>query len=368
MTTFQKYLLLALIIALLNAALLVAFFVPQFDHTDTPQYISTIKYILGDPAGEVFLHRILNPLPILIGVTLAPILGVENVLIAQNLVFYLLSVWLVFLLVYRFYHNEKQAFYGTILYIGAYPMLAYGLASLTDLPGWFFYLFSVLIAFNLLKKPQLKTAFLSGLVAGVGMLFKENVAVAPLFFVSFLFIAVPLPLKEKLKYILAFGGAFLFFPIINSIVLYNLYSYFYLDAFNLGGVHRRGLGGLYMVSYTRIIIEIGRTFLIGWIIILLGFLKEFSIKNIKRIKILIAFVPPSLSVFLWCYPHNRMIYIAFPFLILLGSFGLLRRYKNSKINTLVELGLLSMYILMNYAILGFLLRYGAFFQQFLIYE
>ena len=94
MSSFRKYLLLSLVIALLNAILLVAFFVPRFDHSDTPEYISTIKYILGDPGGQVFLHRILNPVPMLAGAALTPILGIRDALTVQNLVFYFLSVYL----------------------------------------------------------------------------------------------------------------------------------------------------------------------------------------------------------------------------------------------------------------------------------
>lgn len=368
MTTFRKYLLLSLVVALLNAVLLVAFFVPRFEHTDTAQYISTIKYISGDPAGEVFLHRILNPLPIFIAAFLNPILDPGQALIVQNLVFYFLSVWLVFLLVYRLYHNEKQAFYGTVLYIGAYPILAYGLAPLTDLPGWFFYLLSVLIALNFLKKPQLKIAFLAGFVAGFGMLFKESVAAAPIFFASLIFIAVQLPFKEKLKYILAYAIAFLFLPAINSIVLYNLYSYFYLDAFRLGGLHPESASGFYIVSSLRIMIEIGRVLLIGWLFVFLGALKEFFLKNAERIKILFAFIPPSLAFLLWSFPHNRIVFIAAPLLVFLGSFGLLRNFKNPKVNTVLELVLLSLYIFLNYALLELLLKYGPLLQQYLSYE
>ena len=367
MTSFQKYLSLSLIVALISAVLLVAFFVPRFDHTDTPQYISTIKYISGDPTGEVILHRILNPMPILISVALSPILTPGNALIAQNLVFYFLSVWLIFLLIYRLYHNEKQAFYGTVLYIGAYPMLAYGLGSLTDMPGWFFYLFSIVIALNFLKNPKLKTALLAGLIAGFGMLFKESVAAAPIFFVSLVFIVVKIPFREKLKYISAFGAAFLFLPIINSIVLQNLYSYFYLDAYVNNGLHSVGTG-FYMISPTRILIEIGRVLLIGWLFVLLGVFKEFAIRNIERIKILIAFLPSSLCFFLWTYPHNRMIFIAAPLLVLLGSFGILRTCKNPKISIFIEIASLSLYILLNYFILEFLLKYGPLIEPYLKYN
>lgn len=386
MTCFKKYLLFSLILALFNAIVLLVFFVPRFNHPDTDQYISTIKYIVGEPGGELIPSRILKPLPILIGAWLTPIIRAEYTLIFQNLIFYFLSVWLVFLFVYRLYKNEKQAFYGTVIYIGAYPMLAYGLASLTDMPGWFFYLFSALIALNFLKKPQLKITLLAGFIAGFGMLFKESVAAAPIFFASLILIATQFPLKEKLKYIFIFGTAFIIFPIINSIFMYKFYSFTYLDWFKLGGIYGEATnGGFYMVSLPRIFIEIGRVLLIGWIFVFFGILKEFTLKNIERIKILFAFIPPSLSFFAWSYPHNRMIYIAAPLLVLLGSFGVLRNYKNPvfgknlegsahsnnlhstiiknpRINSIVELILLLLYLLINYTILEFLLRYGTIIQ------
>jgi hypothetical protein len=117
-----------------------------------------------------------------------------------------------------------------------------------------------------------------------------------------------------------------------------------------------------MVTPFLIVIEIGRVLLIGWIFVLFGILKEFTLKNRERVKILISFIPPSLSAFLWVYPHNRMLFIAFPLLVLLGSFGILRDYKNQKTNKIVELSFLSGYFLINYIILEFLLRYGTIIQ------
>ena len=362
MNTFKKYLLLSLIVALVNAVILVVFFVPRFDHTDTREYIATIEYISGNPKGRLFIHRFLKPLPILIGAAISPILRTENTLIVQNLIFYFLSVLLIFFLIYRLYRNERQAFYGVILYIGAYPMLAYGLAPLTDMPGWFFYLFSVFIALAYFKRPNLKTSFLSGLVAGIGMLFKENSAAASIFFVSLLIIVSQVSLKDKLKNIFVFGIAFLFFPLINQLYIYSLYSYSYWDWYRTGGLHSTSLTTFYAYTPFRIIIEMGRVFLIGWIFFLGGFFKEIYIKNRERQKVLLSFIPSSLSFFLWAYPHNRIIFIAAPLLVLLGSFGLLRKHKNSKVSSFVEVSLLSLYIFVNYIILEFLLRYGTIIQ------
>ena len=369
MTAFRKYFLISITIALLSSILLIVFFVPRFDNPDTKEYVATINHIAGNSEFEIVNSRVLKPLPVLIGALLIPVLKAENTLVVQNLFFYFLSVCLIFLLVYRLYHNEKQAFYGVVLYVAAYPMLAFGLAPLTDMPGWFFYLLSILIILNFLRKPQIKTVLLAGLVAGFGMLFKESMVAVPIFFVSLLLITTQLSIKEKLRYILVFGTAFLLFPFINSIVIYKLFSYSYLDWFGLGGIHGSAtVAGFYMIGPLRIVIEIGRVLLIGWVFVLLGAFKEFTLRNTERIKILIALAFSSLYVFLWCYPHNRMIYATSLFLILLGSFGLLRKYKNQKINSFIELTLLSLYVFVNYAALEFFLRYGDFLQGFLIYD
>lgn len=359
MTAFRKYLLLSFTFAILNAVLLLAFFVPRFDHTDTAEYTASIEYISGQ-GGEVFQHRILKPLPILIGAGLAPLFGAKNTLIFQNLIFYFLSVWLIFLLIYRIYNNTKQAFYGTILYGTAYPMLTFGLAPLTDMPGWFFYLLSVLIALNLLKEAKWSSAFWAGLAAGFGMLFKESLGAAPIFFASLVFLATHFSFKDKIKYILVFGAAFALPVLANTIVIYQLYSYSYWRWFAENWSH----SGQTLFTYTklRILIEIGRVLAFGWLFVILGLVKEYFEKNKERVKILLSFVPPSLSFFLWTWPHNRIMYIAAPLLMFLASFGLMRNFKNPRVNTLAEISLLFLYILVNYAALEFFLRYGPIIQ------
>lgn len=360
MTTFRKYFLISLIIAILNATILLVFFVPRFDHTDTKEYVATIKYLAGDPGGEVILYRILKPAPLLIGAALTPILDAKNTLVFQNLVFYFLSVWLIFLLVHRIYQNEKQAFYGTVLYTTAYPMLAYGLAPLTDLSGWFFYIFIIWLSLDFLNNLNIKKVFSIGLIAGLGMLFKENLGAAPIFFAGFIFLMVPISLKEKIKYISIFGIAFILPPLVSGIILYKLYSYslidWYLEAWCASG------NGFFAYTPLRIFIEIGRVFALGWFFIILGILKEFYQKNTQRIKFLFSLIPSSLSFFLWSFPHNRIIYIAAPLLALLGSFGLLRNFEKQKVNTAVELILLFLYIFLNYLALEFFLRYGPILQ------
>lgn len=364
MTPFKKYLLITLVLALLNAAVILVFFFPRYEHTDTPLYISAIENIAGDKSVQIDPFRILKPLPILIGAFLTNFTEPENTLAIQNVFFYFLTVILVYYFVWRLYVREKQAFYGSVLFMTAFPFLAFGLASLTDLPGWFFFLFTAFLSLNFLKRPNLKTAILPGLVAGFGMLFKESVAAAPIFFASLVFIAAQLPFKEKIKYILTFGLAFLIFPAINSVILYNTFSYSYLDAFLYAGAGNEGLKSFYMYTPPRIIIEMVRVFSLGWVFILLGVKKEVASLQKDRWKILLSFVPAFLSVFLWSSPHNRMFFIGFPLLVLLGSFGILRNFKSRKLNLFVEGGLLSLYVILHYVVLDFLLDYGIYFWRF----
>ncbi|MFH1894769.1 MAG: glycosyltransferase family 39 protein [Patescibacteria group bacterium] len=363
MTNFRRYLLISLVIALVSAVLILIFFLPQYDHPDTQEYVSAIKKISGDESGEISPYRILKPLPILIGAFLTNFTAAENTLVIQSLFFYFLSVGLIYFLVWTIYNNEKQAFLGAILFATAYPVLAYGIANLTDMSGWFFFLLSALLSVKFIKNPASKTVILAGLIAGFGMLFKESVAAALIFFVSLMIIAFHYSFKEKIKYIFIFGSTFLIFPLINSIIIYNLFSYSYFNEFLYIGVGSElSKGSFFMVSPLRILIETGRVFLFGWIFVLLGIWKEFIVKNKERIKILISFLPCSLSFFFWIYPHNRMMYIAAPLLILLGSFGLIENFKNKKNKVIFEFGLISVYIISNYFILDFLLKYGAIIQ------
>lgn len=361
MTNFRKYLLFSLIFALLNAVLLLVFFVPRLDHADTQEYTATIRYITGDPEGQIFLHRILKPLPLLIGAFLFPVLNPEEALVFQNLIFYFLSICLVFSIVYGLYQNEKQAFYGTVLFSAAYPMLAYGLAPITDIPGWSFYLFLIWLSLKFIKKPNCKLALLAGLAGGIGMLFKENLAAGTIFFISLILIAGSGQIKEKIKYIFIFFIAFLLPTTLSALIIYRLYSHSLLDWFFW--VWNSNEGDFYVYSPLRTIVEIGRAFTLGWLFVFWGVLKEFNQRNAERTKILIALILPSLSFFFWPFLHNRIIYIAAPLLVLLGSFGVLTNFKNQKINIFGESILLLLYIAINYFLLDFLLKYGFLFKD-----
>jgi hypothetical protein len=357
MTLFKKYLFLSLFIAFLNLLVILFFFVPRLQATDSAQYISTILHLSGDHSATLVPYRLIKPLPILIGIILLPLMTAGSALIFQNIIFYFASVLLIFLLVNLVYKNEKQAFYGAVLFSTAYPVLAYGLSPLTDFGGWFFYILCIYLTIKFFNNPSIKKSLFIGFLGGIGMLFKENLAALVIFFPFFLFICTPLPVKNKLKYIFSFLSAFLVPVVVSQAIIYYFISYSMIQWY-FGFMFDHGNSSAYIYSIPRIIIEIARVFSFGWIFFLVGLLKEMSIKDKNRSKILIALVPSSLSFFLWAAPHNRIAFISAPLIIMLGSFGLVGIFQKQKISKYAEPALLFFCIFINYFLVEFFLKYG----------
>ena len=126
-------------LALLNASLITALFGRLFYNPDTRCYVSGARLLFGLPKGEACDYRILKPLALLFPGMLEKATGIEAQygFFMQNLVFYFLSSFLVFELIRLVFKNELEAFWGSLLFITAPPVLFYGLAYITDMPGWF---------------------------------------------------------------------------------------------------------------------------------------------------------------------------------------------------------------------------------------
>jgi hypothetical protein len=131
------YLALTLLLAILNMAAIFVFFGFQV-YDDTPSYIDAIHFFQGK---EVILHpwRLMAPLGPILALPFE-FLGPGAGLIAQNIIFYILSVYLVFKIMDMITGQKKQAFWGSIFFMAALPMIFFGLSYLTDIGAWFFYL------------------------------------------------------------------------------------------------------------------------------------------------------------------------------------------------------------------------------------
>ena len=185
----KKIIYFLLFIGLINALLIGFFYNDHFYRGDTADYVETAQWLGGDTAVEALPHRLLKPMGLIVPMIFekAGVLG-EYGLQFQNIIFYFLSIILLFDLIVILSGKKRQGFYATILFMTAWPFLTNALSYLTDMAGWFFYLLPVWLLVKLYKKEKLNLMvyFWLGALTGLGFLFKES-AIAFLFFFIWVF-------------------------------------------------------------------------------------------------------------------------------------------------------------------------------------
>ena len=334
----NRYFLILILIASLNALGILYFFSESIERADTVRYVQTIEYFWGQ-ADQPSLASLVKPLSMITAAFLSPLTGPRGALFLQNLFFYFASIILVFKIIDGLYSNKKQAFYGAVLFMASFPVLENGLSFLTDMSGWFFSLLVVHSAIRFYAKPGLKLVLLSGLLSGIGFLFKESGAGGAVFFTFLLLLSGKFKWPEKTKY-----GLFLFLsvtaPILLSILLISvLFDYSYLDWYkaNLASGGRD-------YNIQNIIQQLAVMFLLGWVFVARGIFREWKDEGGRK-AVLLAMVPLFFVGFLWPMPVARVLFLGAPVLLCLASRGLLFPKK-----TWAELSLLSLFVVINYSL------------------
>ncbi len=314
----NKYLVFALLFAALNAlAIFLIFGFRQYG--DTSGYINAIHWFLGK-------NIIVNPWIILrpLGPLIASpfeFLGEGAGLIVQNIVFYLFSAVLVFKITELVFSNKKQALFASLFFITATQVLEVGLAYLTDMGAWFFYLLSTFLTLFYFKNRNEKLIVLNGFLSGMGVLMKENGGLGILFFAMMVVLSREFNLREKISRILRFG-IFFFIPIVLlQIFMYQNFGVTTLDWYLY---QLRGFGqgeGIFLVIL-RYFGQLFRTLGFLWIFFFIGLWQELRERNLERLKIYLALLPASLSFFLWpISAGGRSVFIFAPLGILLAVNG-----------------------------------------------
>ena len=310
----NRYLILALFFALLNAGGIFLIFGFQ-EYGDTEGYINTIHGFLGQGEFEVF-PWILRPLGPLLA---APFefLGEGAGLIVQNVIFYLLSAYLIFRITELIYHKKRQAFFASLFFITATPVIEVGLSYLTDSGAWFFYLLSLFLTLLYLKNGNEKLIPLNGFLCSLGFLMKENGGLGVLFFGIIILLSKKFSLKEKFFKIILFGIFFLIPLLIFQFFIYQHFHFTSLDWYH------RGNGEGALLATFRYLGQLFRVLGILWPFFLIGVWREWKEKNWEKLKIFFALLPASFSFLLWSTSAGgRATFIFAPLGIILASYGL----------------------------------------------
>src|SRR3989338_929057 len=316
-----RYLLFTLTLATLNLGSVLIFF-GFLVFLDSQQYVDTIRFFLGDPDAPVHLHRLLRPLGPLLAVPFE-FIGLGAGLLIQNIFFYFFSVGLVFLIINRLFHDQKQALYASVLFFSAMPVLKFGLGYLTDMGAWFFYLFSVFLALLYREKDNVLFAVVAAFVSSAGVLMKENGGMGILFLCGLILLSHQRSLKKKTGIFFLAAVVFLIPIVLFQIFMHVNFSYTYLDWFLYNKttyVDQSGIGSLLLLHLYGLFQALH---LVGWVFGGVGLWIFQKTKQYRHLyPVAAAFILPSFSFLLWPASESRLTFMIALFAIMFASLGI----------------------------------------------
>jgi hypothetical protein len=315
--------------------------------SDSETYLSAMNFLQGDKLTEIPYNRLITaPFMLYASIFFSFIFGsLFNGMLAVNIIFYFLIIYVFYKLALEIYQDHKIAFLSAALFLGDYGIYNFGTVYLADMGGWFFFILSSLLALKYYNDKNKKFYYLAVLAAGLGVLFKEYGALG-MASLTILILISNFSWIKKFKEIIIAGLLFSAIPIIYNILFYLKFHYSYLDwyFFNVGA-HGQSYGLILLIKV------LGWLFLAGWPIFLYGLLQEKKYFNRQRAYILAALLPASLAFLAWPALTQRIAFIFVPWLALISGFGL------SKIkNNYLTAAILIIYIIINYSITPFLIK------------
>jgi len=285
--------------------------------SDSDGYLEAAKFFRGMAPSIEFPWRLLKPVGPFLFAVASYVFDFKPAFLFVNSIFFLLIGFIVFKIIKLLFSDDLQALLGSMLFLSAYPMLEYGIAYMTDLAGWFFFVLSVYLSLRFLKQPSWQWIILNGLVTSIGFLTKEYAAMGSLFFFLCLFFVHKGKFTEKIKQLLVYGVLVLVpFGIWEAFVYlrfhYSFYDWFVQNSF--------GTEKFEAEKFTLIAKSLAATFLLAWPFVIAGF------ANLRKMswdagKVLLALILPSFSFLLWPAASSRLFYIIGLLLSILASWG-----------------------------------------------
>ena len=143
----SKYFLLYAL-AVLN--LVVALYVIEisFWSSDSETYLSAMKFLQGDRLSKIPYNRLITtPFMLYASIFFGYFTGgLFKGMLAVNLIFYFLIIYVFYKLAFEICQDNKTAFLSSVLFLGNYAIYNFGIAYTADMGGWFFFILSSLLA------------------------------------------------------------------------------------------------------------------------------------------------------------------------------------------------------------------------------
>ncbi|MFA5087392.1 MAG: glycosyltransferase family 39 protein [Candidatus Paceibacterota bacterium] len=238
-----------------------------------------------------------------------------------NIIFYFGCV-LGFYFLAREIYGARAGFLASILFSFNYYVMEPSNARLADMGGWLFFILATYFAVKYINSSDKKHYFWSIAMSAVGVLFKEYGGLG-LINLILLILVSDWQNKRKIKDI--FLAGLVFFAVLASYhaFVFLKYHYTYLDWYVF--VHNASaVPGFQAKGFAVLIKVLGWLFTFGWLAFLLGLKEEFVARDFKRIKILLALLPITLTFYIWPAIAQRLAVIFMMWLALIAGFGLSR--------------------------------------------
>jgi 4-amino-4-deoxy-L-arabinose transferase-like glycosyltransferase len=284
---------------------------------DSPGYIDMVKLFRGTATGQeaqVFSwHGMLRPIVPILAIPFSYFVSYSAAIAIVNVGFILLGTYVTYLFGKKLF-GVREGLICSVGFATALPVLAYGVAVLTDGAGYtMLIVLTYVILFVVPERQTIAIATLAGMLTGIGILTKEtNFVVLLLLWALFLLNRKNL----KLSNVLFITGIALLISFGWAQFIGHSYVQYYSEGLQYGSPGYKGI-----VLHPRLFLlslEYAFAILIPFAIVGFFYVKDVSFKALVEVLFSIGVL-----LVLWpTLPEDRLTFLLFPAVIPLGAYGM----------------------------------------------
>ncbi|RJQ34500.1 hypothetical protein C4568_02475 [Candidatus Parcubacteria bacterium] len=291
---------------------------------DAPSYVAGAEVLSGGaPNADFMVNRILTAPLTLTGIAIFKYITgdyYEGWVILNAIFFFALGLVSFFML--RTFFGSKVAAIGAILLCANYDVLTFGIAPLSDIGGWFFYLLALFFITKFVAGESECNFVYAGLAIGFGALFKEYAFLAVIPIAALLLYEYGRDLRELVKHAFLPALAATLPVLITHVAVFFTLHYTYLDWY-LYNKHQYA----YQSWLPNAIKSFGSVLNLLAIPAALGFaLFVWSWKLDRFAVFVVSLIIPALWILVWPSITQRVVFLAVPTAVILSCIAF-KRYE-----------------------------------------
>ncbi|MBI5140488.1 MAG: glycosyltransferase family 39 protein [Candidatus Vogelbacteria bacterium] len=289
---------------------------------DTRSYVDSVSLIETGilPSPDFTPNRLLTNFAYLKLLVLFRFLGIFWLgWMALNSLFYIMSGFILYKIIYRIFVSDKIAGIGTALYLGNYVAVTFGLHYLTDMGSFMFYLAAAYFSLEYIYTDKESNMFGAGLMTGVGGLFKEYALGGYFVIVGALLYSAYQQNRKVIKHIMLVTLISFVPVLLVHLSVYIEYHYTYLDFYNFMRVQPSHAYSSKIVEHAKALFYMYNVgfLLLGYSVYLIRKNRQKYFDDKTLAYLFVVFISAS-PIFIYPGITERLDFIVAPFLILIS--------------------------------------------------